>query len=123
MAAGTGWNGPHEVLTDFSRLHTLVICGCGFPNWEGNFDALRIMCKNCFSDPEIVCVPEAPLLNIPEAASVAESLLKKFEAAGEEYADNLKLSVETRTILETPMIPKEEYLRGVNGQRIRGGLS
>ena len=60
-------------------------------------------------------MPEAPLLNISEAAVVAEPLLKSFEAAGEEYADNLKLSMETKTILETPMISKEEYLKGVNG--------
>ena len=45
----------------------------------------------------------------------ADSLLKSFEAAGEEYADCLKLSPKTKTILETPMITKEEYLKGVNG--------
>ena len=43
----------HEALADFSRIHTLVICGCGFPDWEGNFDALKIMCKNCFCDPTV----------------------------------------------------------------------
>ena len=60
-------------------------------------------------------MPEAPLLNIPEAAVAADPLLKSFEAAGEEYADCLKLSPKTKTILETPMITKEEYLKGVNG--------
>ncbi len=76
---------------------------------------MKLMCKTCFHDPEIVCVPEAPLLNIPEAAPVAEPLLKRFEAAGEEYADTLNLSLETKKVLETPMIPKKEYLKGVNG--------
>ena len=38
----------HEPLADFSKIHTLVICGCGFPNWEGNFNAMKLMCKNCF---------------------------------------------------------------------------
>ena len=51
----------HEALEDFSKLRTLVISGCGFPNWEGNFDALRIMTKHCFCGSEIVCLPEAPL--------------------------------------------------------------
>ena len=105
----------HEALADFSKIHTIIICGCGFPDWDGNFNAMKLMCKTCFCDPEIVCVPEAPLLNISEAAVAAEPLLKSFEAAGEEYADNLKLSMETKTILETPMISKEEYLKGVNG--------
>ena len=104
----------HEALEDFSRLHTLVICGCGFPDWDGNFDGLRKMCEICFGGPDMICVPETPLLNVPEAAVVADLLLARFEAAGEEYASGLSLSAETIEALETPMIPKEEYIRQVN---------
>ena len=104
----------HEALADFSRIHTLVICGCGFPAWEGNFDGLRMMCKVCFCGPDMVCVPETPLLNVPAAAVVAEPLLERFERAGEEYARTLTLSAETVAALETPMIPGEEYMRQVN---------
>ncbi len=106
----------HEPLVDFSRIRTLVICGCGFPNWDGNFDAMKLMCKNCFGDPEIVCVPETPLLNVPAAAVVADPLLARFEQAGEEYAASLTLSTETIAALEKPMISAEEYIRNVNGQ-------
>ena len=106
----------HETVIDFSKKHTLVICGCGFPDWDGNFDALRIMCRNCFGNPEMVFVPEAPLLNVPQAAVVAEPLLARFEKAGEEYETALSLSKETIASLETPMIPKDEYLRIVNGE-------
>lgn len=105
----------HEALADFSRIHTVVICGCGFPNWDGNFDGLRAMCKQCFCDPAMVCVPETPLLNVPAAAVVADPLLDKFEKAGEEYAETFTLSAETIALLETPMISKEEYIRNVNG--------
>ena len=105
----------HETLVDFSKIHTLVICGCGFPEWDGNFDALRIMCKNCFGSPETVFVPETPLLNVPQAAAVADPLLEKFEKAGEEYEKAFALSEETVASLQTPMIPKEDYLRAVNG--------
>ena len=105
----------HEVLADFSKIHTLVICGCGFPNWEGNFDALKLMCKNCFCNPDIVCVPETPMLNVPAAAIVADPLLAKFEKAGEEYASKLTLSPETVAELERPMISAEDYIRNVNG--------
>ncbi len=107
----------HEALVDFSGMHTLVICGCGFPDWDGNFDGLRKMCEVCFGGPDMVCVPETPLLNVPEAAVVADPLLLRFEAAGEEYAARLSLSPETVAALETPMIPKEEYIRQVNGGR------
>ena len=55
------------------------------------------------------------MLNVPEAAVVAEPLLERFEKAGEEYAASLTLSTETIAALETPMIPKEEYIRQVNG--------
>ena len=106
----------HEPLADFSKIHTLVICGCGFPNWDGNFNAMKLMCKNCFGDPDIVCVPETPLLNAPAAAVVADPLLARFERAGEEYAASLTLSTETRAELEQPMISAEEYIRNVNGQ-------
>jgi len=107
----------HEALADFSRIHTLVICGCGFPDWDGNFDGLKMMCRICFGGPDMVCVPETPMLNIPAAAPVADPLLARFEAAGEEYAATLHLSPETVAALETPMIPKEDYIRNVNGER------
>ena len=105
----------HEALVDFSRIHTLIICGCGFPDWEGNFDAVRIMCANCFGRPDIVCVPEAPLMNVPEAQIVAEPLRRRFEAAGAEYERTLTLSARTVAALETPMISAAEYIRNVNG--------
>ncbi len=105
----------HEALADFSRLHTLVICGCGFPDWDGNFDGLRAMCAQAFRNPDMVCVPEPPLLNVPAAAIVADPLLARFEKAGEEYARSLTLSPETIADLERPMIPKEDYIRNVNG--------
>lgn len=106
----------HTTLVDFSKKHTLVISGCGFPDFDGNFEGLRIMCDNCFRcGYDMVCVPEAPMFNAPVAAVVAEPKLAQFEKAGEEYAKNLTLSKETVAELETPMIPKEEYIRIVNG--------
>lgn len=106
----------HVSLVDFSKKHTVVICGAGFPDWEGNFEGLRLQCKNSFGNLTTVFVPEAPLMNIPEAAPVAEPLLERFHKAGQEYAATLTLSPETIRILQTPMIPKEAYLAGVNAK-------
>ena len=65
----------------------------------------------------MIFVPEAPLLNVPGAAIVADPLLSKFEKAGEEFEKTMTLSKETVASLEMPMIPKEEYLRIVNGSQ------
>ena len=104
----------HESRFDFSKLHTLVISGCGFPDWDGNFDGLRIQCRNSFPNLTCVFVPETPLLNIPEAAPAAEPLLGRFTEAGREYEKALTLSPGTVAALETPMLPKEVYLADVN---------
>lgn len=104
----------HETLYDLSQKHFVVICGAGFPDWEGNFDGIRMQCRNSFGHLTMICVPEAPLLNIPAARPVAEALLERFRLAGQEYAAARALSPETVKGLETPMIPKEDYLRGVN---------
>lgn len=104
----------HEPLFDFSRIHTLVICGCGFPDWEGNFDSMKLMCKTCFGNPDIICVPETPLMNVSAARIVVDPLLEEFVEAGREYGRNMELSADTIEKLETPMISAEEYIRNVN---------
>ena len=105
----------HEALADFSKLRTVVLCGCGFPDWDGNFDGLKMQCRQCFGNLTMVCVPETPMLNVPAAAPLADPLLARFEEAGAEYAASLDLSPETVAGLETPMIPKEMYISIVNG--------
>ena len=104
----------HELLFDLSRKKYIVFSGSGFPNWEGNFEGLRLQMINNFGNPIMVFVPETPLLNIPEAAPVAQMLLEKFRSAGEEFARTDTLLPETIRALETPMIPKETYLARTN---------
>lgn len=104
----------HERLVDLSAQHNLVICGCGFPDWEGNFESLRMMCKTCFRNLEMICVPETPMLNVPEASVLADVLLEKFRKAGEEYDATHSLTPETINLLEFPMIPHDEYIKHVN---------
>ena len=105
----------HEALADFSKVRTVVLCGCGFPDWDGNFDALKMQCRQCFGNLTMVCVPETPMLNVPAAAPLADPLLARFEEAGAESAAGMTLSPETVAALETPMIPKEMYISIVNG--------
>lgn len=104
----------HESLVDFSKKKTVVISGCGFPAWEGNFEGLKQQCKVCFGNLTMLCVPETPLLNTPEAAFLAQPLLAKFRLAGTEFEKNGYLTPETVKTLETPMMPKEDYIAALN---------
>lgn len=104
----------HVCNFDFSRLKTLMICGAGFPYSEGNFDAAKLIVSKCFPNLTTVCMPEAPLLNIPEASPVAEPKLARFQEAGIEYDRTGALSERTVRELEALMIPNEMYIRMIN---------
>lgn len=103
----------HLPMVDFSKIHTVVISGCGFPNYEHNFEGLSRQCDLCFGNLTKIFVPETPLLNIPEAKPVAEPKILAFENAGEEYAKNFSLSPETIENLQSLMISKEDYIKNV----------
>lgn len=107
----------HDTLIDMSQKHYVVISGCGFPNWSGNFDGLKLQCQNMFGENlTMVCVPETPMLNEPTAEPLTKPLLEKFSRAGEEYAETLSLSQDTVSALETPMLPNDIYISIVNAQ-------
>ena len=109
----------HDTLIDLSSKHYVVISGAGFPDWRGNFEGLKLQCRNTFfnSNLTMVCVSETPLLNSPAAESLAQPLLEKFKKAGEYYAENLSLSEDIVTALETPMLSNEVYIKIVNSQQ------
>jgi len=105
----------HVPLVDFSELHTVVISGCGFPNYEHNFEGLNLLCDFSFCNLTKIFVPQTPLMNVPEAQIVAKPKAERFYKAGMEYAKGYTLSQETIDDLKSLMISKEEYLRNVNG--------
>ena len=103
----------HLPMVDFSKIHTVVISGCGFPNYEHNFEGLSRQCDLCFGNLTKIFVPETPLLNIPEAKPVTEPKVLTFENAGEEYAKTFSLSPETIENLQSLMISKEDYIKNI----------
>ena len=103
----------HLPMVDFSKIHTVVISGCGFPNYEHNFEGLSRQCDLCFGNLTKIFVPETPLLNVSEAKPVTEPKVLAFENAGEEYAKNFSLSPETIENLQSLMISKEDYIRNI----------
>lgn len=104
----------HVNLVDFSQKTFLVFSGCGFPSFEKNFEPLRQMCRNLFGDPIMVFMPEAPMMNVPEAQIVALSKKAAFTRAGREFAKTGTLSGQTVARLEAPMISAEQYMAIVN---------
>lgn len=105
----------HVPMVDFSKIHSVVISGCGFPNYEHNFEALDRQCDLCFGNLTKIFVPETPLMNVPEAQIVAEPKAAAFEKAGEEYVKNFSLSPETIADLQSLMISKEDYIAAISG--------
>lgn len=106
----------HKSDVDFSAKKFIVICGCGFPSFEKNFQPLILQCKNCFGgNPIMLCVPETPMLNVPQAKPLGDLLLDKVEKAGGEFVLTKKLTTETIAEIEKPMIPQADYIAIVNG--------
>ena len=108
----------HVPRVDLSHQKLLFIAGCGFPNFEGNFDGLDIMIKNKFGSKAMTLyVSECPMLNEEEARPLTEPLLAKFTKAGECFAKHLEITDEMKKELETPMLDKQTYLKIVNSLR------
>ena len=107
-------NVMHNSLVDFSKKRSVVLCGCGFPQFEDNFIGLKCQLNMILHRYVGVFYSEAPLLNIKEAEAVADPLLEKFYEAGKEFRDRLWLSEKTIQDLEAPMIPMEKYVSYVN---------
>ena len=105
----------HVGQADFSHLRYLMICGCGFPNSQHNFEPAVMQFKLCFPcDHTIITVPESPMFNAPEADVVTKPRLELVRKAGEQYARTGKIEVSLLSEIGSPMIPEEQYAAIVN---------
>ena len=106
----------HVGQADYSRLHYLMICGCGFPNSTHNFEPAIAQFKLCFpNNRTIITVPESPMFNAPEAAVVTKPRLELVRNAGKGYAISGTIDDILLTEICSPMIPEETYASIVNG--------
>ena len=105
----------HVGQADFSHLHYLMICGCGFPNSKHNFEPAIAEFKLCFpNNHTIITVPESPMFNAPEAAVVTEPRLALIKQAGCQYAGEGEIEASLLAEITSPMIPEEQYAAIVN---------
>lgn len=106
----------HIEQANFSHLNYVMICGCGFPNSQHNFEPAIAQFKLCFpNNHTIITVPESPMFNAPEAESVTKPRLELLRQAGRQYAQNGTIEPELLGQIGSPMIPEEVYAQIVNG--------
>ena len=107
----------HVCQADFSRLHYLMICGCGFPNSKHNFEPAVAQFKLCFpNNHTIITIPESPMFNASEADVVTKPRLKRVKEAGWQYAENGTIDADLLAEIGSPMIPEDMYARIANGE-------
>lgn len=100
----------HVGQADFSHLHYLMICGCGFPNSKHNFEPAVAEFKLCFpNNHTIITVPESPMFNVPQAAEVTIPRLELVKLAGKQYAQTGGIAPELLAEISSPMIPENTY--------------
>ena len=106
----------HVGQADFSRLHYMMICGCGFPNSKHNFEPAVAQFKQCFPcNHTIITVPESPMFNVAEADIVTKPRLELVKQAGKQYAQTGSIDDKLLQEITSPMIPEETYAAIVNG--------
>lgn len=106
----------HVGQADFSRLHYMMICGCGFPNSRHNFEAMVLQFNMMFPcNATVLTVPESPMFNAPEAAPVTAPRLERVRLAGRQYAGTGAIDDALLAEIGSPMIPEETYAAIVNG--------
>ena len=107
----------HVGQADFSRLRYMMICGCGFPNSQHNFEPAIAQFKQCFPrNHTIITIPESPMFNVPEAAIVTVPRLELVRQAGRQYAETGEIDEALLSEIGSPMIPEEQYAAIVNGE-------
>ena len=105
----------HVGQADFSHLRYIMICGCGFPNSQHNFEPAVAQFKNCFpNNHTVITVPESPMFNAPEADMVTKPRLELVKKAGNQYAENGAIDEKLLAEICSPMIPENDYAAIVN---------
>jgi len=103
------------------RKHKIVvISNCGYPEQE-QFQALGLLFRRIARNEHSELIAEiyrgeGPLLQIndKELEPIIQVYKETLKKAGREVVKNLKLSEETSTELEKPLIPYNEYVKLIN---------
>lgn len=114
MYIGKDGRAHHYGYEDGTKKTVLITSG-GLPDVTGNFDGLVFQLKHMFGpDTVAICCAEGALLMQQDTAEIVRPYLNAVERAGAEYKDGGRISPKTQEILNTPFIPREDYIRNVN---------
>jgi Multimeric flavodoxin WrbA len=99
---------------DTNTKHVLV-SGCGFSCFMGNFDAMIIGFRSLFGkdSPCIIC-EESSILNLPEFQLLVQPYLELVRKAGREYFETGTVSAELQEIISIPMVHPAIYRNIIN---------
>lgn len=82
----------HVEQGDFSKLHYVIICGCGFPNSRNNFEAMVKQFKLLFpNNHTIITIPESPMFSTFRAEVVTKPRLEFVKEMGKQYAKDFSI--------------------------------
>lgn len=106
----------HVAQADFSKLHYVMMCECGFPNSKNNFEAMITQFKLLFpNNHTIITIPESPMFSAPEAEVVTKPRIELVKEAGKQYAKDFSIDSSLLEEIGSPMIPDEVYAKICNG--------
>ena len=95
---------------------TVLISTAGLPNMKGNFDGLLFAMRHMYGkNISYICCAEGSLFMSPNTESITNAYLAKVRQAGAEYKETERISDDTQTYLDTPMLPAEAFVKTVNG--------
>ena len=115
MYVGGDGRTHHYGYEDGSKK-TVLISSAGQADVKGNFDGLAFMFKRMFGEytATILCA-EGGLFLSPETRPLTEPYLEAARQAGSEYKATGRISEETQQKLDSLMMPREAYIRNMNG--------
>jgi len=114
-------NGEYRHRSRYEKYPKIVvISNCGFPE-QSHFQVLSLLFKRVARNmhskliAEIYCgggeILKQKILILKPLIGKYKKLLRR---AGKEIAENLRLSQETITKLEKPIVPYDQYIKGAN---------
>ena len=114
MFIGSDGRAHHYGFEEETTPAVLISSG-GLPDVAGNFDGLAFQLRHMYGlNTAAVLCAEAALFMFPQYEPLVEGYKALVRKAGAEYRQNGCISAETQKLLDTPMMPREEYIEHLN---------